>query len=166
MATEADPPASAAPPQPAAADVHMTDATPSASLPTISEPQSQQQQQPLPQAVDSTSTPSQSPAPPAKTTTTSTGAPLRNEQQQPAGTGSRAQSVHPDQSSSSSSSSSAAMPSQAAPHGAQVRQYLNSRVTPALLEGMKKVGKEQPSDPLRVLGEFLLQKSKELEGKN
>lgn len=35
------------------------------------------------------------------------------------------------------------MPSQAAAHGAPVRQFLNSRVTPALLEGMKKVGKEQ-----------------------
>jgi COMPASS component SDC1 len=35
------------------------------------------------------------------------------------------------------------MPSQAAAHGAPVRQFLNSHVTPALLEGMKKVGKEQ-----------------------
>jgi len=32
------------------------------------------------------------------------------------------------------------------------------------LEGMKIVAKEQPNDPLRMLGEFLLQRSKELEG--
>jgi COMPASS component SDC1 len=32
------------------------------------------------------------------------------------------------------------------------------------MEGMKKVAKERPKDPLRVLGEYLLQRSKEIEG--
>lgn len=35
------------------------------------------------------------------------------------------------------------MPAQASPHGAPVRQYLNSKVTPTLLEGMKTIAKEQ-----------------------
>jgi COMPASS component SDC1 len=35
------------------------------------------------------------------------------------------------------------MPAKAADHGAPVRQYLNSRVTGPLLEGMKIVAKEQ-----------------------
>ncbi|KAH8910431.1 hypothetical protein BR93DRAFT_923129 [Coniochaeta sp. PMI_546] len=145
--------AAPAPVQAPQTDVQMTDATPTTSdVPEISEPQattSQPQSQPQP---PSEATPAQSPAP-AKTST-----PLRNELQGSSGggTGSRAQSAHPDQST---------MPSQAAVHGAPVRQYLNSHVTGPLLEGMKKIGKEQPSDPLRVLGEFLIQKSKELEGK-
>ncbi|KAI9171267.1 COMPASS component SDC1 [Paramyrothecium foliicola] len=70
--------------------------------------------------------------------------------------GSRAASVHPD--------SGFTMPSEAPLHGDQVRQYLNTRVTGVLLEGMKQLAKEQPSEPLRVLGEYLLQRSKELEG--
>lgn len=56
------------------------------------------------------------------------------------------------------------MPSEAPPHGAPTRQYLNSKVTGVLLEGMKQLAKDKPKDPLRVLGEFLLQRSKELEG--
>ncbi|KAI9728789.1 MAG: hypothetical protein M1834_007175 [Cirrosporium novae-zelandiae] len=56
------------------------------------------------------------------------------------------------------------MPSKSASHGAPARKYLNEKVTRALLEGMKHLAKEQPSDPLRVLGEYLIQKSKELEG--
>ncbi|KAI5862101.1 hypothetical protein GGS23DRAFT_610745 [Durotheca rogersii] len=56
-----------------------------------------------------------------------------------------------------------ALPAAAAPHGAPVRQYLNARVVGPLLEGMKQVAREQPKDPLRVLGEYLLQRSKELE---
>jgi COMPASS component SDC1 len=56
------------------------------------------------------------------------------------------------------------MPSKAAAHGAPARRYLNEKVTPVLLEGMKRLAMEQPEDPLRVLGEFLLMKSKELEG--
>ncbi|MCJ1341845.1 COMPASS (complex proteins associated with Set1p) component [Peltigera leucophlebia] len=56
------------------------------------------------------------------------------------------------------------MPMKAASHGAPARRYLNDKVTGILLEGMKRLAAEQPEDPLRVLGEFLLQKSKELEG--
>ena len=109
------------------------------------------------------------------------------------------------------------MPTEAAAHGAPVRQYINSKITGVLLEGMKIVAREQyvlpscrkcffsrlrprprgsglagcwgtreggrrrtkldelaglltifdkrPKDPLRVLGEFLLQRSRETEGK-
>ncbi|OBT55945.1 hypothetical protein VE04_03828 [Pseudogymnoascus sp. 24MN13] len=70
---------------------------------------------------------------------------------------SRAASQHPEPGPT-------AMPAHAPPHGAPARQYLNAKVTATLLEGMKHLAKEQPSDPLRVLGEFLLQKSKEIEG--
>ncbi|RDW78171.1 hypothetical protein BP5796_06023 [Coleophoma crateriformis] len=48
-------------------------------------------------------------------------------------------------------------------HGATPRRYLNATVVPVLLEGMKQLAREEPEDPLRVLGEFLLQKSRELE---
>ncbi|KAL6715928.1 COMPASS (complex proteins associated with Set1p) component [Lecanora helva] len=58
----------------------------------------------------------------------------------------------------------APMPSKAASHGAPARRYLNEKVTGVLLEGMKRLAADRPEDPLRVLGEFLLQKSKELEG--
>ncbi|KAG8159382.1 hypothetical protein KVR01_011043 [Diaporthe batatas] len=55
------------------------------------------------------------------------------------------------------------MPTEPAAHGAPTRQYLNSRVTYHVMEGMKIVAKDQPADPLRVLGEFLLQRSADLE---
>ncbi|CEJ82595.1 Putative COMPASS component SDC1 [[Torrubiella] hemipterigena] len=71
---------------------------------------------------------------------------------------SRAASAHPDP--------GFGVPSEAAPHGDPTRRYLNTKVTGALLEGMKLLAKEQPEDPLRVLGEFLIQKSRELEGTN
>lgn len=48
--------------------------------------------------------------------------------------GSRAPSVMPE---------AVQMPIQAPPHGAPTRQYLNSKVTGALLEGMKLLAKEQ-----------------------
>ncbi|RFU25033.1 hypothetical protein B7463_g11307, partial [Scytalidium lignicola] len=48
---------------------------------------------------------------------------------------SRATSQHPDPASS--------MPSEAPLHGAPTRQYLNSKVTGVLLEGMKQLAKEQ-----------------------
>ncbi|KAK0392775.1 hypothetical protein NLU13_2270 [Sarocladium strictum] len=70
--------------------------------------------------------------------------------------GSRAASVHPDP--------IVGMPAEAAPHGDPTRRYLNTKVTGVLLEGMKQLAKDKPNDPLRVLGEFLLQKSRELEG--
>lgn len=74
------------------------------------------------------------------------------------------------------------MPSRAAAHGAPARRYLNEKVTGVLLEGMKRLAADRyvqmvsknravvliffvrPEEPLRVLGEFLLQKSRELEG--
>ncbi|RCI14614.1 hypothetical protein L249_6379 [Ophiocordyceps polyrhachis-furcata BCC 54312] len=67
--------------------------------------------------------------------------------------GSRAASVHPD--------AGLAMPAEAAPHGDPTRRYLNTKVTAVLLEGMKQLAKDRPQDPLRVLGEFLIQKSRE-----
>ncbi|KAK1833831.1 putative dpy-30 domain-protein [Podospora conica] len=89
-----------------------------------------------------------------------TGTPMRNtnpssDAAAAAAAGSRAASAHPDPGYT--------MPSEPAAHGAPVRQYLNSKVTPALLEGMKMLAKEQPKDPLRALGEFLLARSKEVE---
>ncbi|KAK4103059.1 hypothetical protein N658DRAFT_445417 [Parathielavia hyrcaniae] len=108
----------------------------------------------------------------------------RQQQQQQQQSTSRAPSQHPDPaaptmgSSSSSSTTTTTttttvpappgpiMPTEATPHGAPVRQYINSKITGVLLEGMKIVAREQPKDPLRVLGEFLLHRSKELEGKD
>ncbi|EKD20731.1 dpy-30 domain-containing protein [Drepanopeziza brunnea f. sp. 'multigermtubi' MB_m1] len=69
---------------------------------------------------------------------------------------SRAPSQHPEPSST--------VPKEAPLHGAPVRQYMNSKVTGPVMDGMKVLAKEQPRDPLRVLGEYLLQRSKELEG--
>ncbi len=62
-----------------------------------------------------------------------TGTPLRNVNGNE--TSSRATSQHPDP--------SPALPTEAPPHGAPTRQYLNSKVTGALLEGMKQLAKEQ-----------------------
>lgn len=75
------------------------------------------------------------------------------------------------------------MPSEAPAHGDPTRKYLNTKVTGVLLEGMKQLAKDQydapgflefyldltialyrPNDPLRFLGEYLIQKSRELEG--
>jgi COMPASS component SDC1 len=50
-------------------------------------------------------------------------------------TGSRAASAHPDPSFT--------MPPEAPAHGAPVRQYINTKVTGVLLEGMKLIAKEQ-----------------------
>ncbi|KAH7267044.1 uncharacterized protein BKA55DRAFT_684310 [Fusarium redolens] len=70
--------------------------------------------------------------------------------------GSRAASAHPD--------SGLSIPAEAPPHGDSTRRYLNTKVTGVLLEGVKQLAKDKPNDPLRVLGEYLIQKSKELEG--
>lgn len=67
-----------------------------------------------------------------------TGTPMRNTNPgggEAAAVGSRAASAHPDPGYT--------MPPEPAAHGAPVRQYLNSKVTPALLEGMKMLAKEQ-----------------------
>ena len=50
-------------------------------------------------------------------------------------TGSRAASAHPDPGFN--------MPAEAPVHGAPVRQYINTKITGVLLEGMKQVAKEQ-----------------------
>ena len=50
---------------------------------------------------------------------------------------SRATSQHPDP------APMPAIPKEAPPHGAPTRQYLNSKVTTVLLEGMKQLAKEQ-----------------------
>jgi len=60
------------------------------------------------------------------------GTPVRNINGEPA---SRATSQHPDAGPS--------IPSEAPPHGAPTRQYINSKVTGVLLEGMKQLAKEQ-----------------------
>jgi COMPASS component SDC1 len=48
---------------------------------------------------------------------------------------SRATSQHPDPAPT--------IPKEAPPHGAPTRQYLNGKVTGALLDGMKQLAKEQ-----------------------
>lgn len=50
------------------------------------------------------------------------------------------------------------------PHGSPTRVYINSKVTPTLLEGLKWVAANEPEKPLKWLGEFLLRKSAETEG--
>ncbi|TGZ82412.1 hypothetical protein EX30DRAFT_370526 [Ascodesmis nigricans] len=49
------------------------------------------------------------------------------------------------------------------PGGAPARRYLNENVTPALLEGMKMLAREQPKHPLLVLAKFLEERHRELE---
>ncbi|KAK0723997.1 hypothetical protein B0T21DRAFT_293910 [Apiosordaria backusii] len=90
----------------------------------------------------------------------------------PATTTSRGTSVHPPEqhpvappttATTTTTATASSMPSEAPLHGAPVRQYINSKITGVLLEGMKLVAREQPKDPLRVLGEYLLQRSQEIE---
>ncbi|KAI5786454.1 hypothetical protein DFH27DRAFT_259563 [Peziza echinospora] len=50
------------------------------------------------------------------------------------------------------------------PGGAPARQYINENVTPYLLEGMKMLVREQPSDPLKVLGEWLIEQNSRING--
>lgn len=40
------------------------------------------------------------------------------------------------------------------------REYLESTVTAAVQEGLLKIARERPDNPLKVLGEFLLSKAK------
>ncbi|KAK7554532.1 hypothetical protein IWX49DRAFT_553697 [Phyllosticta citricarpa] len=56
------------------------------------------------------------------------------------------------------------LPREALPHGSPTRVYLNSHLTPYLLEGMKKVAVLEPEKPLKWLSDFLAEKSKEVEG--
>ncbi|KAI5798800.1 hypothetical protein EDC01DRAFT_703998 [Geopyxis carbonaria] len=48
------------------------------------------------------------------------------------------------------------------PGGAPARKYLNEKVTPALLEGMKMLVREQPDDPLLALAKFLEERHREM----
>ncbi|KAK5778450.1 Sdc1p PWA37_000295 [Arxiozyma heterogenica] len=43
--------------------------------------------------------------------------------------------------------------------GSYTRRYLNDKVTPVLLEGMRRIAVEKPDNPLRVLGEYLIAES-------
>lgn len=45
--------------------------------------------------------------------------------------------------------------------GSTTRRYLNEKVTRHLLEGMKLIAREKPDDPLRVLGEYLINASEQ-----
>ncbi|KAK9447608.1 Dpy-30 motif-domain-containing protein [Limtongia smithiae] len=44
--------------------------------------------------------------------------------------------------------------------GAPLRRYLNDNVTPTLLSGMRMIAREQPTNPLEVLGNYLIEQSK------
>ena len=48
------------------------------------------------------------------------------------------------------------------PGGAPARKFLNENVTPALLEGMTMLAREQPKEPLLALARFLEEKHQEL----
>ncbi|KAI1862112.1 uncharacterized protein JN550_010415 [Neoarthrinium moseri] len=165
------PAAVAPPPAPAAATAAGTeDATTTET--TAAATTTEASTEPTPKDKDITMTDADAAASPARQSAASpaptsggapagrTGTPLRTtngaQQQEPASNTSRAASAHPDPGFT--------MPAEAPPHGASVRQYLNTRVTGVLLEGMKLLAKDMPKDPLRVLGEFLLQRSKEIEG--
>ncbi|KAL4876562.1 hypothetical protein BJY04DRAFT_199653 [Aspergillus karnatakaensis] len=75
-----------------------------------------------------------------------------------------AQTPIADPLASASAAASAANAPPVRPGGAPARVYMNEKIVPYLLEGMKSVTKEQPPNPLRVLGEYLIQKSNEVEG--
>ncbi|KAF3358242.1 hypothetical protein VDGD_03061 [Verticillium dahliae] len=116
----------------------------------------------MPDAPTGDNAPSPAPAPqpftptvasPMPRTTTPSRAVNGNHDKEPGS--SRAGSVHPDPGFT--------MPDKAASHGDPVRQYLNNNVTTVLLDGMKQIAKDKPKDPLRVLGNYLIQRSKELE---
>ncbi|GAB7364400.1 hypothetical protein MBLNU230_g4943t1 [Neophaeotheca triangularis] len=56
-----------------------------------------------------------------------------------------------------------AKPEKAVAHGGPTRQYLNTNVTPHLLEGMKALAMQEPDKPLLWLSEFLKERSQEVE---
>lgn len=47
--------------------------------------------------------------------------------------------------------------------GSSVRKYLNENVTKELLKGVRKVALERPENPLLFLGQYLIERSRELE---
>ncbi|KAL2160921.1 hypothetical protein VTH06DRAFT_8633 [Thermothelomyces fergusii] len=141
-------------------DISMTDAPSQATTTQPSQPQPQQQPPPT-----ATPTPTQTAAATARIPTPAPAPAQQQQQQQQQQSTSRAASQHPDP-GTTGGAAGFTMPAEAAAHGAPVRQYINSKITGVLLEGMKIVAREQPKDPLRVLGEYLLQRSRELEGKD
>ncbi|KAG5368554.1 COMPASS component SDC1 [Yarrowia sp. E02] len=52
--------------------------------------------------------------------------------------------------------STASLPNPAENYGAPTRLWLNKEVTPALLAGMRQIAKDKPEDPVKALGEFLI----------
>jgi len=58
----------------------------------------------------------------------------------------------------------AARPEKPVAHGGPTRQYLNSNITPHLLEGMKYLAVYEPEKPLQWLADFLRDRSREVEG--
>jgi len=49
-------------------------------------------------------------------------------------------------------------------HGSPARVYLNTKVTPHLLEGVRYLAVHEPEKPLEWLAEYLKKKSEEVEG--
>lgn len=43
--------------------------------------------------------------------------------------------------------------------GSETRKYLNTYVTPYLLNGMRMIAKEQPDEPLKILGQYLIEQN-------
>ncbi|KAL8397681.1 hypothetical protein RB594_004404 [Gaeumannomyces avenae] len=147
-------------------------ATQGAAAISTESPQFPNQPQPISPAAAAATAPSPAAQPaapaPAPAAATATGATAASSPLPPPRTGTPTmRSANPDAGSRATSQhppdSGFVMPAEATPHGAPARRYLNTKVTGVLLEGMKLIAKEQPKDPLRVLGEFLLQRSKELE---
>ena len=46
--------------------------------------------------------------------------------------------------------------------GSTLRRYLNKNLTQHLLDGVREVSKEKPEDPVRWLGNFLIERSNQL----
>ncbi|KAI6093890.1 hypothetical protein F4821DRAFT_221672 [Hypoxylon rubiginosum] len=134
-------------------DTTMSNTAPTAGVAGVPAPTTEQAHSPAAAAIATSTSNAPSPAA-AAAAPARTGTPLRNVNGQD-NNSSRAASQHPD--------SGFTMPAEAPPHGAPVRQYLNSTVTGPLLDGMKMIAKDRPKDPVRALGEFLIQRSKELE---
>lgn len=47
--------------------------------------------------------------------------------------------------------------------GSSIRRYLNKNLTLHLLEGLRQISQTKPNNPLRWLGEFLIERSNQLE---
>lgn len=46
--------------------------------------------------------------------------------------------------------------------GSSLRRYLNKTLTQHLLDGVREVSREKPEDPVRWLGDFLIERSNQL----